>query len=73
MCSYSEIGAADQILSDSCSVLTPSQPVPALTLQRQMIGRVDPGVPIVESLVHDLETDPRPQWSAALEADIFNH
>ena len=38
-------------ISPSRSKLTPSQPVPALTLYRQAPGRVATGVPIFKSLV----------------------
>ena len=37
--------------SPSHSILTPGQPVPALTLQRQAPGRLATGVPILKSLV----------------------
>ena len=36
-------------ISPSHNILTPGQPVPALTLQRQMPGRVATGVPIFKS------------------------
>ena len=38
-------------ISPSHSILTPGQPVPALTLQRQAPGRVASGVPMFKSLV----------------------
>ena len=38
-------------ISPSHSILTPGQPVPALTLQHQAPGRVVTGVPILKSLV----------------------
>ena len=38
-------------ISPSHSILTPGQPVPALTLQRQVPGRTETGVPIFKSLV----------------------
>ena len=49
---HTETEVADQLsTSPSHSILTPGRPVPALTMQRQVPGRVATGVPIFESLV----------------------
>ena len=58
-------------------ILTPSQPVPALTLERQAPGRVASGTPIFKSLVCvDTEKSSRHKresnlGSSALEADVL--
>ena len=61
----------------SHSILTPGQPVPALTIQRQVPGRAATGVPILKSLVwlnpekfpcRKRESNP---GSAALKADAL--
>ena len=64
-------------ISPSHSILTPGQRVPALTLCRQVSGRVGTGVPIFKSLVRlDPENSPRRKresnpGSSALEADAL--
>ena len=62
-------------ISPGDRILTPGQPVPALTLKRQVPGRVAIGVPRSKSLVRlDPEKSPRHKreskpGSASLEAD----
>ena len=63
-------------ISPSHSILTPGQPVPALTLQHQAPGRVATGVPISMSLVWlNLKKSPRKQdlnlGSSPLKADAL--
>ena len=64
-------------ISPSHSILTPGQPLPALTLERQAPGRVATGVPIFKSLVRlDPGKNPvasgiRTPGSSALEADAL--
>ena len=77
-CCHTEAVVADQTFYfiSSHSILTPGQPIPALTLQRQAPGRVATLVPIFKSLVWlDLEKSQR-KWelnhgSATLKADAL--
>ena len=48
--------------SHLCSILTPDQPVPALTLSCQVPGRVATGVPILKSLVSLDPQKSRRKW-----------
>ena len=51
-CRHTEIEVDGQtFISPSRSMLTPGQPVPAMTLKRQALGRVATGVPTFKSLV----------------------
>ena len=50
-CCHTEIELADQTFYLTHSILTPGQPVPVLTLERQAPGRVATGVLMFKSLV----------------------
>ena len=75
-CCHTETGVAKPSMSPSHNILTPGQPVEALTLWRQSPGRVATGVPILKSLVwldpgksrRRRESNP---GSAAFEADAL--
>ena len=50
-CCHTGIEVADQTFYLIQSVLTPGQPVPAMTLQRQAAGRVATGLPSFKLVV----------------------
>ena len=50
-CCHAEIEVADQTFYLTHSTVTRGQPVPALALSRQALGRVANGVPVFQSLV----------------------
>ena len=77
MCCHTDTEVADQTyISPSHSILTLGRPVPVLTLQRQVPGRVATGAPILKSLVW---LDPEKSWhkrdfnprSSVLEVDAL--
>ena len=78
MCCHTEIEVADQTFYLTHNILTPVQPVPALTIECQEPGRAAIGVPIFKLLVClNLEKPQRKResnsGSATLEVDAFDH
>ena len=51
VCAATLLEVADQIISPSHSILIPDQPVPALTLEHQVSGKIANGMPMFKSLV----------------------
>ena len=70
-CCHTETEDADPTFSLTHSILTPGQPVQALTLQRQAPSRVASGVPILKSLAWlDPEKSPRSSGNRTLDLPL---